>query len=678
MPPRKTVCACLCVVAGLASPSAAQERRSTLLDVPFVAQTEALCGGAAAAMVLRYWGATRVYAEDFAALVDESAEGIKVGTLSSAIVERGWRALPVSATAADVRIHLARGRPIITLIEDRPGRHHYVVLVAWTENRVVYHDPSAGPFRVLDAAKFQRAWAATEHTSLLVLPGPETVDRDASVAAPSNEEDACSNAIEAAVGVARAGDLATAERLLHHVAETCPRPGAAQRELAGIRFLQRRWAEASTLAAAAVASDGNDQHAWQLLASSRFLQGDETGALDAWNRRQEPRYDLARIDGLGRTRHEVVANLLALNPDDVLTASKLARARRRLAALPGLQSSRVSYTPGADGVATVDVAVLERPVVATQWPRMLVMGAHAAIAREVRFDVANAMGNGERWTTSWRWWRERPRVAVSVAAPQMWRWAGLWRVEAAWERQLYLVADRAAATSGERKTISERRQAGLSFGDWASAALRWQVRGGLDRWANRGTYATAGGAIERRLLADRVAIHGEGTVWREVRGSGETFGSSSVSMAWRSNPAPRSTWTTSAGLHHVDTSAPLDLWPAVDTGHARPLLLRAHPLLHRGAIRSADLSRLLAHATVERQQPLAINLPASLSWAVFVDAANQFAAGPAPASISIDVGAGLRIGLPGTPDVIRMDLARGLRDGRVAFSIGWSTAWPGW
>ena len=37
---------------------------SRALDVLYVAQSEALCGGAASAMVLRYWGARGVGAED--------------------------------------------------------------------------------------------------------------------------------------------------------------------------------------------------------------------------------------------------------------------------------------------------------------------------------------------------------------------------------------------------------------------------------------------------------------------------------------------------------------------------------------------------------------------------------------------------------------------------------------
>ncbi|PYQ47998.1 MAG: hypothetical protein DMF78_22320, partial [Acidobacteria bacterium] len=41
-----------------------------VLDVPFLAQTESLCGGAAASMVLRYWGDSDIQAGDFPAADD--------------------------------------------------------------------------------------------------------------------------------------------------------------------------------------------------------------------------------------------------------------------------------------------------------------------------------------------------------------------------------------------------------------------------------------------------------------------------------------------------------------------------------------------------------------------------------------------------------------------------------
>ena len=52
-------------------------RPLAILDVPFISQSEALCGGAAVAMIMRYWGARGLDAESFAHLVDRSAAGIR-------------------------------------------------------------------------------------------------------------------------------------------------------------------------------------------------------------------------------------------------------------------------------------------------------------------------------------------------------------------------------------------------------------------------------------------------------------------------------------------------------------------------------------------------------------------------------------------------------------------------
>jgi hypothetical protein len=39
--------------------------------------------------------------------------------------------------------------------------------------------------------------------------------------------------------------------------------------------------------------------------------------------------------------------------------------------------------------------------------------------------------------------------------------------------------------------------------------------------------------------------------------------------------------------------------------------------------------------------------------------------------LQVDVGAGLRIKIPGTPGVLRADFAHGLRDGANALTFGW-------
>src|SRR5512135_643129 len=84
---------CMTTAATLHTPARAVtppiERRAPepvrLLEVPYVPQSEALCGGAAMAMVLRYWGEPAVLAEDFAGLVERGGAGIRTDALVQAV-----------------------------------------------------------------------------------------------------------------------------------------------------------------------------------------------------------------------------------------------------------------------------------------------------------------------------------------------------------------------------------------------------------------------------------------------------------------------------------------------------------------------------------------------------------------------------------------------------------------
>ena len=114
------------------------------------------------------------------------------------------------------------------------------------------------------------------------------------------------------------------------------------------------------------------------------------------------------------------------------------------------------------------------------------------------------------------------------------------------------------------------------------------------------------------------------------------------------------------------------LWPGAGTGPGRDVLLRAHRMLDDGVIRAAVFGRSLAHGGVEaRRWYTAGRRPLRVAVAGFVDVANA-AGGIASSDVRLhaDVGAGLRISLPGT-GVLRLDLARGLRDGNTVLSIGW-------
>ena len=109
-------------------------------------------------MVLRYWGERDVHAVDFAALVDAERKGISTADLVGAARKRGYETHPFVADPTLAASHLSRGRPIIALLEVAPGRHHYVVVVAWTKGQVVLHDPAAGSFQVRSETELMAAW----------------------------------------------------------------------------------------------------------------------------------------------------------------------------------------------------------------------------------------------------------------------------------------------------------------------------------------------------------------------------------------------------------------------------------------------------------------------------------------------------------------------------------------
>jgi len=163
-------------------------------------------------------------------------------------------------------------------------------------------------------------------------------------------------------------------------------------------------------------------------------------------------------------------------------------------------------------------------------------------------------------------------------------------------------------------------------------------------------------------------------------GSGGRFVSGGLSSAWRSTDDQTSpSWSILAGFVATSAAAPLDLWPGAGTGRARTPLLRAHPLLDAGVVSGPAFGRRLAHGTVEYQRPLLSAPVGAIRLAAFADTASAWRRigdedrGP----WHTDVGTGIRLALPGNGGTIRVDVARGLQDRRVALSAGWQAPWPG-
>ncbi len=635
----------------------------SLLDVPYISQSELLCGGAAAAMVLRYWGERGIAAESFADLVDRSAAGIRTDALVADLRRRGWAATGIEGDDEAMRAELARGRPVLALIEDRPSTFHYVVILAWHERGVVFHDPARAPFLVMSTAEFDRRWRAADRWMAVVVPdrkpglieGPSELSNPKSQTPNPNNRvslaSPCDQLIAEGVRQAQSNDLEAAERTLSS-AIGCP---AAMRELAGVRVLQKRWAEAADLASAAVAADERDAYAWKVLGTSRFVQNDRLGALAAWNHVGEPRLDLLRFDGLTRTRHRVVERLVAVEGGDLLTAGRFIRARRRLAELPSAMSTRLEYVPVASGLAELRGVVAERPLVLAGRLSLAVVGLSAAATRELRLTTGSFVGGGEQVSVAWRFWPRRPRLAVGLDAPAP--WGGVWNVHAFSERQPFSVPVAPPA---------ERTGARLGASDWLTGHLGWSLAAGVDEWAAGEKHGTLGASLRFVSLDDRVDARIGADAWlgRDGFSTGQA-----VVRARSSTDLRGAVFVAAATVQGATGRAPLDLWWAGDTGHVRAALLRAHPVLDEGRLRVDRLGRTLVHGSLEAQRWWVITGPVRAAAAMFGDMGHTGHRFEGRAQGDVDVGFGARLAVTGMPGIFRADVARGLRDGATAVSV---------
>jgi predicted double-glycine peptidase len=662
---------------------------SPALDVPYLPQTEALCGGAAVAMVYRYWGDVHADVNQFASLVDRRAGGIADRALVEAVRQRGWTAIRFEGSVPQLRANIAAEQPVIVLLADGRGRYHYVVVIGAAADRIIVHDPAWGPSRSIRETEFVRLWRATNFWSLLVLPASvegmtgasrfirtermvERTDADPGRTASTSEPEAigCESLLGEAIASIQSLGLASADRVLAGVRAECPESPGPLLELAGVRFAQRRWSEAAALAREAVTLDSADSYAWDILGSSLFMQDDSVGALRAWNHLGRPRVNAVRIEGLRRTRYQVIADALHIETGDVLTAGAFERSRRMLNDLPDRAAARVALRPQAEGSASLDVVLHERsvrPRGAVEWAAV---SARAAVDREVRVPVPGITGQGEVWTASWRWWEGRPAIAMSFAAPRGGRRPGLWRVDGSWEAQTYS----GKSVHSEQRRRESRAHGSATFAGWMTGALRYAFTGGLDSWDGLRRDASFGASLERRSNGDRVSLAMDGTRWIPLSGD---QGFSSVAMRAHFRGVPDSKgwdYRIVSGIERTSDAAPLALWSGAGDGRARTPLLRAHPLLVDGSVDTGNRSafgRTVTFGSVEGQRWIERPQLPRVGVAGFVDAARASRRFSPGSGTNVDVGGGVRLRLPGWDGALRIDIARGLGDGRNALTVGW-------
>jgi hypothetical protein len=127
------------------------------------------------------------------------------------------------------------------------------------------------------------------------------------------------------------------------------------------------------------------------------------------------------------------------------------------------------------------------------------------------------------------------------------------------------------------------------------------------------------------------------------------------------------------GGERVSDTAPIGLWPGAGAGQAREPLLRAHPLLEDGIIDATGPSvfgRTLAFGGLEVQRWLDRPALARVAIAGFTDIARATRQASVPTPGQVDMGLGVRVRMPGSAGLLRIDVARGMRDGARALTVG--------
>ena len=599
--------------------------------VVYLPQTEALCGGAAAAMVMRYWGDASVTPEDFEPLIDRAQAGIVTTALVDDLRRRGWQAFPLRGDDdfGPIVDHVARGRPIIALIEDRPSRYHYVVVTAVDRDHVTFHDPAVAPSQTMTRRAFARRWQAAHYWMLLLTPSGSTERTE-----PAEPAEPLERRVAALL---RSGDLAEAHRV----------------------------------STAATSADPRSAVGWDALATTLFVMDRELEALEAWNRAGKPDVDTVQIGGLKHTRYRAADKTIGIAPGDRLTRGRLERARRRLDMLPSAASSRVSYVPLADGRVQMDAAIAER----TRLPglfELAVAGAKAPFSRDVGISLTNLVGAGERVTASWRFRDGFERLEAAIEAPAPLPIGAVWKISGFESRETYHIRG--------TRSESEWRRAAFQASDWLNGHVGWTLGAGLERWPGLqdGARDDKAYVAGRMLVAAGAAFDGHVTLEGWIGGSGATRASTLGRLAF---DAAGGRATLAAGMEGVHGNTPPFLVPGPGDGNTRVHLLRAHPLIQGDAIRVDEgqiFARRLFHGTAEWTRPLARVLFASIDAAVFLDAAHgrQLLDGRL-SDTQADAGLGLRIRAAGGP-TFRVDIARGLLDGRWALTAGTVARFAHW
>jgi hypothetical protein len=131
------------------------------------------------------------------------------------------------------------------------------------------------------------------------------------------------------------------------------------------------------------------------------------------------------------------------------------------------------------------------------------------------------------------------------------------------------------------------------------------------------------------------------------------------------------------GVSRASPAAPFAVWPQASSGSGYTALLRAHRNYENGLLTGEVFGRELVFASAEYVRPIPLQIgPATLKVAGFVDTAQaRHRVNGLTSPFHVDIGAGVRVNAGRAGSQVRLDIARGLRDGLTRVSAAYVQPW---
>jgi hypothetical protein len=488
-----------------------------------------------------------------------------------------------------------------------------------------------------------------------------------------------------ALGIARGrlGNLSGAGDALDQAVALEPSRREARVERGGLRFLQKRYAEAAHDLGLARDRHPADVYVRDLLASTLLLAGRPEEALEEWNALDRPRLTRVDIKGLRHASDAWVRRELTVAEARTLEVDQFRESRLRLEETGMFESVRLRALPVQEGEVMLEVDLLERHGFGLL-PEVVIRGAVDLARKRVRAHYDNLMGSGLRLSGEYRWERTQPTVALGLEMPRPFGLPANVHLEARRSRPMYDLDDLGDASAFTLRTSGLDASLRRVVSPRTVAEIGFRLR---DRNFTIETPDTPEGRIlgfhalvDRRILdawrhrldASVQAFHTAGALGSEVSFAELRVRSGASLFLRPPEPVPVQKSVLAAQLNWGWGSDGMPLDQMFSPGAASDMVypLRAHRQKRGGVLGRAPLGRSLSLVNAEMRQRLLNRKDLQIGAVAFYDGGRIGRSAPA-AKVTVlhDVGLGLRFGLRRTV-VLRFDYAYSLTDGKNSLTAG--------